>query len=108
MQKERDSIDIILGGCFEEIETKASYNSILMEKVEELETRKSAFDTVIKNRVSLRISAASLIMGGLMILLLGMPSVQYRLIDYQCKIKNVEAIIQYNYNEDFLKYFKGE
>ena len=108
MQKERDSIDSILDGCFEEIDTRENYNSILLEKIEAFEDKKSAFDTVLKNRASLRISAASLIMGGLMILLLGVPSVQYRLIDYQCKVKNVEAFIQYNYNQDYIKYLKGE
>jgi hypothetical protein len=105
MQEKRDNIDFLLERCFEDISINDSYNSALMDKIE---NKKLAMESALKNKISLRISAASLIMGGLMILILGMPEVQYRLVDYQCRVKNAEAFIQYNYNQDILKYIKGE
>jgi hypothetical protein len=108
MQKQRDDIDILIEKSFKEINVSDDYNSVLLSKIKEREHKKSVMEIFNFNKSSLRISAVSLILGGIMIALLNVPEIQYKVIDYQYKIKSAEVYIQYNYNLNISNFFKGE
>jgi len=108
MQKQRDDLDIILEESNINISISSNYNITLLNKIQYQKHDRHVFQIVNFSMSSLRVKAASFIFGGIIIALLSVPVVQNKVVDFQYKIKNVEAFIQYNYNQNFLDYFKGE
>ena len=106
MQKLMDDIDRRIEGSSREFNLSENYNEILMNKIQQRENKKSS--KVYFNNNSLRVAASSLILSGILIAFLSVPNVQYELVNIQCRIRNAEAFIQYNYNFEFFNNLKGE
>jgi len=108
MQKQRDDLDIIIKNSYSNFIVSDNYNTELLNKIKPKKNKKYTPQIFNYNMSSLKVTAVSLIFGGIIIGILSVPVIQYRLVDFEYKIKNVEAFIQYNYNQNVLEYFKGE
>ena len=108
MQKQRDDLDIIIKNSYSNFIVSNNYNAKLLNKIKPKKNKKCTPQIFNYNMSSLKVTAASFIFGCVLIGILSVPVIQYRLVDFQYKIKNVEAFIQYNYNQNVLEYFKGE
>lgn len=108
MQKQRDDLDIIIEDSISNFYISDDYNWTLLNKIQHKNHENYPFQIFNFNKSSLRVTAISFILGGIIIGLLSVPAIQYKLVDFQYKIRNAEAFIQYNYNQNVLNYFKGE
>jgi len=108
MQKQRDDLDILIEKSNSNFLVSDDYNSILITKIKHQKHKKSVPQIFNFNMTSLRVTAVSFIFAGIIIGLLSVPVIQYKLVDFQYKIKNTEAIIRYNYNQNILDIIKGE
>ena len=108
MQKQRDDLDIVIENSNSNFLISDNYNGILLNKIHNEKHKKYAHQMFNSNKSSLRVTAVSFIFAGIIIGLLSVPVIQYKLVDFQYRIRNVQAFIQYNYNQKFLDYFKGE
>ena len=107
MQKQRDDLDIVIEKSNSDFFISSNYNTTLLNKIHYQKHKKYAIPILNFNIGSLRVTAVSFIFGGIIIGLLSVPAIQYKVVDFQYKIKNIEAFIQYNYNQNILDYFKG-
>ena len=108
MQRQRDGLDTVIENSNSNFLISENYNTTLLNKIQYQKHDRHIFQIFNFSMSSLRVKAASFIFGGIIIALLSVPVVQNKVVDFQYKIKNVEAFIQYNYNQNFLDYFKGE
>ena len=108
MQKQRDDLDIVIENSNSNFLISDNYNTKLLNKIQQVKHKKYALQMFNFNESSLRVTAVSFIFAGIIIGLLSVPVIQYNLVDFQYKIRNVQAFIQYNYNQNILDYFKGE
>ena len=108
MQKQRDDLDILIEDSNKNFLISDNYNTKLLNKIQQGKHKKYIIQIFNFNDSSLRVTAVSFIFAGIIIGLLSVPAIQYNLVDFQYKIRNAQAFIQYNYNQNILDYFKGE
>ena len=108
MQKQRDDLDIVIQNSNSKFLISDNYNTKLLDKIQHQKHKKYALQLFNFKESSLRVTAISFIFAGIIIGLLSVPVVQYNLVDFQYKIRNAQAFIKYNYNQNILDYFKGE
>ena len=108
MQKQRDDLDIVIENSNSNFLISDNYNTKLLNEIHKQKHKKYTFQIFNFNESSLRVTAVSFIFAGIIIGLLSVPVIQYNLVDFQYKIRNAQAFIKYNYNQNILDYFKGE
>ncbi|MBC8062179.1 MAG: hypothetical protein H7Y18_16130 [Clostridiaceae bacterium] len=108
MQEQRDDLDIIIENSNSNFLITENYNATLLNKIQQQRHKKYTFEIFNFNNSPLKVTAVSFIFGGIIIGLLSVPVIQYKLVDLQYKVRNAEAFLQYNYNDNFIEYFKGD
>lgn len=99
MQKERDNLDQTIYESTLDIELSNDYNERLVAKLHKTGKIKFGKD---KN------AALSFILAGLLSVIIYSTDIQFKIVDFQYKIRSQILTLEYNYHIDVQRYFLGE
>jgi uncharacterized membrane protein len=99
MQKERDSLDQTIFESTPFIELSDGYDERLVAKLHKTGEIKFGKD---------KSAALSFIMAGLLSIIMYTTDIQFKIVDFQYKVRNQILTLEYNYNIDMQRYFIGE